>query len=137
VWFYSSNIFDLKWRNKKNIPFSKLRPHQIVNHVMGVRCLGNKALCCFHLRCLSFTHNVDCDMFYPRCWKLDGEQSTRAYVQYAAYAASLSILECFLHRTTSCSHDGVVISCAFTVCEKYLEMLLSRKVSVSFVSVKF
>jgi hypothetical protein len=119
----NSLCFDLKWTLKTSeIDFSKLQPHQIVNHYEKNRNITTKIGLSNSLRNLKWCDDIDCNAFFPRCYDLNNMDQVLSFVEDFMLVAALGVLRPFAAGQEELSPR---VWLALHACEAWLHTLTS------------
>lgn len=94
-----SIFFDFKWTLKiKDIEYTKLKDHQIVNHFEKNGCLTSKVGLCRNLKNLIGSEQTDIYEFYPRCYDLEDSNEFEDFIEEFKFTKAEGIIKEMLLR---------------------------------------
>jgi len=112
-----SVCFDFKWALKaKDISYSNLLPHQIVNHFGKNSALTTKMGLCHSLRNLISFNNVNIDTFYPKCYNLVESHDISDFIEEYKVIYAESVLKKII-KGIKIPSDQKLIS-AYEICRR-------------------
>eukprot|EP01022_Parablepharisma_sp_SALTPOND_P019154 TRINITY_DN3239_c0_g2_i1.p1 TRINITY_DN3239_c0_g2~~TRINITY_DN3239_c0_g2_i1.p1 ORF type:complete len:671 (+),score=38.95 TRINITY_DN3239_c0_g2_i1:2947-4959(+) len=102
----SSPFFDFKWALKhKEVCYVSLQETQIVNHYANTWELTTKVGLLYNLRNLIWTHNVDCDRFFPRAFDLSNNDF-KSFIEEFKLSKAETVLKTFVNKNKKISEIG-------------------------------